>query len=858
MAKSKKKGHTKGTKPRHTKGTQKAKESKGKGKGKGAAPEAAKQAAPKSNPYEVFQNRRRRKEVLGEKVRGERRNLARSRAEAVKDRTRGLLKDSLNQGRQSTFKDGRLGEMGDVPDAKGERNVQRLVKLRQRQTKKSFTLGARGGDQITVGGKPVSGIDDEQLRADGRVEEDDDDYRMDPDDPLSKYKAWKDEQQREAQEQEQALDKLDGDFGDIMGQLDFRPPKAGSLKLPDRGEKDEYDLMMRKLSMERKAIATERVKTPQELARDRADKLEEMERARQARLEANLTVPLDGKAPAKVPELALGSGEAGGAAAGGDSAFIPLGAAALGNMDFSGPREEDADSDEEAEESGDEDGDEGEESEGGEGPEEEEAEEGEVGGDKDEDDLAGEERLTFLSGDAAKVNVMKNGKDEKGLPYAPECHQTALGVQSLLAPYGARTVLKVVRRVMECNAVALAPENRARIKGFYTALLEYILRALARSDGDISARGMEIMYALRTPLLELASAHPEETHAFFSAKLLALGPNSVPRAGEFGLLKLVTLLFPVSDFQHPITTPAAILADHWATNIAALGAGISDLVSDALMLWEVLYAFLAPARRFCSSFFHLGMAILESCIASAEAGREQCAEAAADVVDLLVKSLRDLAAEDAPAARVAVTEIVRPAVKRIAANKACGKAAGAILKRLEGELDKLDAGRLEPLELFKTVAPQIRSLEPVFHEVGDRVGGRNGTEVSESKQLQRTLTKARRTAARKLQRDATVVQQITSRKEAAVRVKRVGERKRVARIMDQEDQMLKQMKTESNGGMDTSLTSYTAKKALKKENKRLGGNTTADTKGAPKEAAKKQPALLRAAAAKRQKKESLK
>ncbi len=38
---------------------------------------------------------------------------------------------------------------------------------------------------------------------------------------------------------------------------------------------------------------------------------------------------------------------------------------------------------------------------------------------------------------------------------------------------------------------------------------------MARSDGDISARGMTIVYALRRPLLELANEFAEEATTYF-------------------------------------------------------------------------------------------------------------------------------------------------------------------------------------------------------------------------------------------------------------------------------------------------------------------------------------------------------
>lgn len=67
-----------------------------------------------------------------------------------------------------------------------------------------------------------------------------------------------------------------------------------------------------------------------------------------------------------------------------------------------------------------------------------------------------------------------------------------------------------------------------------------------------------------------------------------LGPESAPRARELCALKLVPLMFPVTDFQHPVVTPATLLADHWASQLANLGENIQDLVSEGSMFFSCI------------------------------------------------------------------------------------------------------------------------------------------------------------------------------------------------------------------------------------------------------------------------------
>lgn len=74
----------------------------------------------------------------------------------------------------------------------------------------------------------------------------------------------------------------------------------------------------------------------------------------------------------------------------------------------------------------------------------------------------------------------------------------------------------------------------------------------------------------------------------------------------------------------------------------------------------------------------------------------------------------------------------------------------------------LDSAR-KPLQLFDEGAVQIRILDPIFYEEGDRSS--RGMEMSETKQLQRKLNQERRAAARQLARDASVVQQLEHQKQ---------------------------------------------------------------------------------------------
>ena len=139
---------------------------------------------------------------------------------------------------------------------------------------------------------------------------------------------------------------------------------------------------------------------------------------------------------------------------------------------------------------------------------------------------------------------------------------------------------------------------------------------------------------------------------------------------------------------------------------------------------------------------------------------------------------------------------------------------------------------LKPLKLFDEGAVQIKMLDPIFHEEGDRP--KRGMEASETKLLQRKLNQERRAAARQLARDAAAVQQLQHQKEEVRRQAGQKEKKRVRQIMEVEKQELKKMATEFDKSMNTMFGSFSKTKERKKANRRMAGNATAENSAGPK------------------------
>ena len=318
-------------------------------------------------------------------------------------------------GRSSKFRDARLG--GD--EGKGN-SVQRLVRLRQREAKKSFNLGQE--EDLKVRGRPLSSIADSELRQ-GTVGSDEE-APDNIDDIVAMGRARKEEAARVREEHDRQRTDLDKGFGDIMGELSFQPPKA--KRLLDRPEPDSYDKLLKELVFDRKATATERTKTPEEIAREKAEKLEALERKRLARADGLAEDVADADEDSEAEDLHKLAEATGGEEVGEE-----------------GEEEEEKEEDEELtdgklaqlqEQTDDIDK-----------ADDADGEAGEV----DEDDRLGEDCIKLMTdADAEKVhrNFMKNARGEEGLPFAPECPQDRLFVERLLSGRDSVMALKLVQR----------------------------------------------------------------------------------------------------------------------------------------------------------------------------------------------------------------------------------------------------------------------------------------------------------------------------------------------------------------------------------------------------------------------------
>ena len=276
---------------------------------------------------------RRKFDILGRKVKGERGNVLKARTEAIEKRRRTLLREHEANGKANAFVDRRFGEHDDGL-SKEEKSIGRLAKARLRQLKKSknFSLADEGDDDdggfktLTHLGQPLAERD---MTAKPTHGDDDDDENLDKemtrslhfgggdfeptfergeddaaperrkskkdvmDELIAKSKFHKAEKQKQREDDDNTLTQLDAEFKEISqggllaGALrkavgHMKPTKRAEVKVPE--ERDEYDTWARTLAFERRGQAGDRVKTQEELEAQEKLALEQAERKRLKRM----------------------------------------------------------------------------------------------------------------------------------------------------------------------------------------------------------------------------------------------------------------------------------------------------------------------------------------------------------------------------------------------------------------------------------------------------------------------------------------------------------------------------------------------------------------------------------------------
>lgn len=562
----------------------------------------------RTNPFELKINRQKHA-ILGRKEKHSKGVPGVARSKAVTKRKSTLLLEFQRRNKSNKFIDKRIGEYDSnlTPD---DKMLARFAIERKSHHEKGSIFNLNDDEELTHFGQSLAEIEkfddpksdseneDERLgdefvkgahfggllvkkdSTDNEAKEETKSRKDLIDELIAKSKQLKHDRQMDRENTIELTEKLDNEWKNVRNLL-------SSLKVAkgDEGGKtnlDSYDLMVREMKYEMRAKPTNRLKTPDEIAKEEKEKLERLETERLKRMqvdavelhkhnEKNTTVETHYSADGLYDGLKLKNDE--------EKFCVSYKDGKLLHQPNNGPpnyrdgqlsvvKETGYCVDkEDAGESGASDSDDAE------SDTESEA------SDVSSDELENETDDTVEEKDAPSRTLLKkthhlrkseleseNSPRMKELPYVFQAPNSFEEFLEMMEGYTTKDQLTIVDRIIKCHHPCLAEKNREKMEAFFPMLLQLVNDAVSQDVADL-----ELVDGLVPHLYTLTQFSPQnssscmldvilEKHENFHKECSSHANNKTrfPYLDTIIFFKLVALLFPTSDFQHSVVTPTML------------------------------------------------------------------------------------------------------------------------------------------------------------------------------------------------------------------------------------------------------------------------------------------------------------
>ncbi|NXI45789.1 NOP14 protein, partial [Galbula dea] len=602
-----------------------------------------------SNPFEVKVNRQKFN-ILGRKTKNDVGLPGVSRSKAIKKRTQTLLKEYKEREKTNVFKDKRFGEYN-TKISPEEKMIRRFALERQQNFGKKNIYNLNEDEELTHYGQSLAEIEklNDIVDSDSDTEErgtlsaeltaahfgggggllrkktssgQQDEEEEKPksrkeliEEMIAKSKQEKQERQTRRESALELTEKLDNDWKEIQTLIAHKTPKSERKdKEVEKPKPDEFDMIVRELGFEMKAKPSERMKTEEELAKEEQARLQKLEADRLRRMRG-----IDEEANKKKPTHMSADDLADGFILDKDDRHL----LSYKNGRMNIEEEEKEKEEEEEEEDGKEDSENEEESEEESANEDEEDVAADSHSDleseleSEEDDAGNKEQKKYKTNENESQNVEETDPEVEAakseLPYTfavPESYET---FKSLLAGRTIEQQLTILERIQKCNHPSLAAGNKEKLEKLFGFLLEYV-GELATLD----LPELRTIDKLVLPLYNLCQMFPEAASDCIKFILRdaahdmeevveVKGRATFPGLDTLIYLKIISLLFPTSDFWHPVVTPAFMYMSQLLTKcrITTLQDVIKGLFTCCLFL-----EYVSLSRRFVPELINFLIGVL--------------------------------------------------------------------------------------------------------------------------------------------------------------------------------------------------------------------------------------------------------
>ncbi|XP_077334004.1 nucleolar protein 14 [Lithobates pipiens] len=635
----------------------------GKNNKKGKKPRAAGAAAGKvekarsevrDNPFEVKVNKQKFN-VLGRKSKHDVGLPGVSKSKALKKRKETLLKEYQQRGKSRMFMDKRFGEY-DTKLTPEDKMMKRFALERQRNVEKKNVYNLNEEEELTHYGQSLALLEklndpvdsdsdtDEQgalsaaltashfgggglLRRKGPSEQIGEEQEKPKtrkeliEELIAKSKSEKRERQSQREKAMVLTEKLDSDWKAIQTLLAHKTPKSERKAEPEKPKPDDYDKIVRELGFEMKAQPSDRMKSEEEIAKDEQERLQKLEAERLRRMRGE-----DSKSKKKSKHISADDLMDGFILDKDDRLMLSY---KDGKMNL--PESEEAD-----EKNGDMNkkeeeepvtGDEGSEADEDAADGSEEEEEDDDGNEEEDEGSDASDNYSDLEShadsaeDEEEVNPKKKEKPKEKkameakseLPFTFDVPESQESFQSLLREKTTEQQIIILERIQKCNHPSLAEGNKAKLEKLFGFLLDYIIELAEQETPDLKTVDKLIL-----PLYSLCQMFPETAaecvrealrdiaHTLDEA-IESKGRAAFPALHVLLYFKIIAILFPTSDFWHPVITPAVTVLSQLLTKCPV---SLLEDVAAGLFICCMFLEYVSLSQRFVPEVINFLLGIL--------------------------------------------------------------------------------------------------------------------------------------------------------------------------------------------------------------------------------------------------------
>ncbi|KAG1283376.1 hypothetical protein G6F66_010929 [Rhizopus arrhizus] len=595
------------------------------------------------NPFET-KVQRTKFEILGRKMKGTQGKPTLSKQVGEENRKKTLLLEMKNKHRRGGIIDKRFGESNPhlTPE---EKMLERFTREKQKSSRGSmFNLDDDDEDlSLTHYGQSLATMDDFD-DAGLALSDEDEGKQMDknivsklhfggfeenePEEErhkskheimkeiIAKSKMHKAERQAAKAEDEELRENLDDELNDIRDLLEtkpvrkplpsqtalFRKTESENVQSNDLEDYSEYDSALMELASDRRAMATDRTKTEEEIALEEKEKLEKAERARKRRMEGLDSEDEDEDDHKKGRKKRKNAPQADDL----DDDYLEELEDEVNNLGKgltlediqNGASEEEEEEDDEEEEEDEED--EEEEETDNEDIEGSDDEVPEFGAD-DEDDM-NEFGTTGMIKKIKKSSTKTTTEKKREIPYTFECPTSHDEFLTILDGLEIEDVVVVTQRIRVLYHVKLNPENKGKLSTFLGVLVDHV----AYIASTVSPMPIDVLEKLSAHIFDISQQVPEASAEVFTDKLrkmqVEMGKkmkfntgSSWPDVEDLMILRNIGQVFSTSDLNHPVGTPAMLFICH-ALSQCRIQTEVD--MGRGLFLTQILYEYQKVSKRF--------------------------------------------------------------------------------------------------------------------------------------------------------------------------------------------------------------------------------------------------------------------